>query len=103
MIIRLVLSSATFVALIGCSQTPAVSPQPVRLAPLVLGSDGASTAPQQAPQGRLCLVQRPEPCGAEAELVRKPYEGGGSLYYLENSKQADGAESPPPSLNAPTD
>jgi hypothetical protein len=52
--------------------------------PLIKDPDSAGKAgPAEAPPGKLCLVETPQPCGDKAELIQRPYTGGAELHYLE--------------------
>jgi hypothetical protein len=96
MIIRLMLSGAVLLT------TPAAHAQQFRapetplreLPPQLKQLEKADKPePRKAPPGKLCLVEAPERCGYEAELIRKPYTGGAELYYLERPPKPE--QTPP--------
>ena len=84
MIVRFVLSSVMLFAPVAYAQHSVVPQTPQRELP-PNDFNAPKTGLQQAPPGKLCLVEAPERCGDKAELIRKPYTGEGELYYLERS------------------
>jgi hypothetical protein len=97
MTIKLILSAAAALATpLAHAQefrAPAApSPEPPPLLNDLEKTDNAE--PKKAPPGKLCLVDAPQRCGEEAELIQKPYTGGAELYYLERQPQK--AEQKPP-------
>jgi hypothetical protein len=86
MIFRSMLLIAGLLAAPAAAQQalPQEAPLHQQWQPLTKDPDRAGKAgPQEAPPGKICLVETPQPCGDKAELIQRPYTGGAELYYLE--------------------